>query len=401
MSGTDVYVGGEFAQAGKVAANCVAKWNGTTWSALGAGLNGSVHALAVALNGDLFVGGWFTQAGGAPANYVAKWDGAAWSPLGLGIGAVFGHSPVEALAVSGSAVYVGGWFTQAGGAPANYVAKWDGAAWSALGAGLNSPVHALAVTGTSVYAGGAFTTAGGVAANRIAKWEDGSWSSLSTGLLNGEVLAVAVSGTNVYVAGSFSTAGGVAARNVAKWNGTVWSPLGPGVDDMVRALVVEGPNVYAGGEFNRIGGGLPRFIGKWNGTVWESLGNGLNGAVWALATANNGKVVVGGIFNAVGFNTKVSYAFGVYHPNLVTSVGNATPTPRLVLYPNPAANNASLTLAPASQARPVVVLDALGRLICTALLPARASTVVLNLRGLPAGAYLVRCGDAAVRLVVE
>ena len=39
---------------------------------------------AVAPNGDLVVGGYFTEAGGQPADYVASWDGSSWSPLGTG-----------------------------------------------------------------------------------------------------------------------------------------------------------------------------------------------------------------------------------------------------------------------------------------------------------------------------
>ena len=36
------------------------------------GTNGIVRAMAVAPNGDVYVGGDFTQAGGVPANHVAK-----------------------------------------------------------------------------------------------------------------------------------------------------------------------------------------------------------------------------------------------------------------------------------------------------------------------------------------
>ena len=47
--------------------------------------------------------------------------------------------------------------------PANYIAKWNGSAWSALGSGMNGAVYALAVDGAgNLYAGGEFTTAGGV-----------------------------------------------------------------------------------------------------------------------------------------------------------------------------------------------------------------------------------------------
>ena len=35
--------------------------------------------------GNLYAGGFFTTAGEVSANYIAKWDGAAWSPLGIGM----------------------------------------------------------------------------------------------------------------------------------------------------------------------------------------------------------------------------------------------------------------------------------------------------------------------------
>ena len=68
---------------------------------------------------------------------------------------------VSALAVLGSDLYAGGDFTTAGAITANYIAKWDGTNWSALGSGMNGGVDALTVGGNELYAGGNFTTAGG------------------------------------------------------------------------------------------------------------------------------------------------------------------------------------------------------------------------------------------------
>ena len=34
---------------------------------------------------DVYVGGQFTMAGGLNANYIAKWDGSSWSTLGGGM----------------------------------------------------------------------------------------------------------------------------------------------------------------------------------------------------------------------------------------------------------------------------------------------------------------------------
>jgi hypothetical protein len=79
--------------------------------------------------------------------------------------------PVFALAASGADLYAGGWFTTAGGAPANRIAKWDGSSWSALGSGMNNDVQALAVLGSDLYAGGNFRTAGGKVSAYLAKAE--------------------------------------------------------------------------------------------------------------------------------------------------------------------------------------------------------------------------------------
>src|SRR5438876_1002688 len=71
------------------------------------------------------------------------------------------EATVFALAVSGSDLYAGGYFTTAGGISATNIARWNGSSWTALGSGMNDQVDALAVSGSDLYAGGYFTTAGG------------------------------------------------------------------------------------------------------------------------------------------------------------------------------------------------------------------------------------------------
>ena len=67
------------------------------------GTNSSVFASAVDAAGNLYVGGGFTVAGNVVANRIAKWNGTSWSALGTGM-----NSTVYALAVSGTDVYAGG-----------------------------------------------------------------------------------------------------------------------------------------------------------------------------------------------------------------------------------------------------------------------------------------------------
>jgi hypothetical protein len=82
---------------------------------------------------------------------------------------------VYALAVNGTNLYAGGDFTEAGGVPANHIAKWDGSSWSALGSGLDGPVYALAADGAGhLFVGGGFTHAGANACAFIAQANVGS-----------------------------------------------------------------------------------------------------------------------------------------------------------------------------------------------------------------------------------
>ena len=418
-SNGEVYAGGSFTVAGGIIANNVAKWNGTTWSPLGTGVDGTVYALAVASNGDVYAGGVFTRAGGTAANYVAKWDGMAWNALGTGtangVATANGlNTVILALVVASNGdVYAGGVFTQAGGVAANYVARWNGTAWSPLGTGAANGVddytEVLALNDNGeLYVGGDFTQAGGVAASRVAKWNGTTWSSLGTGAangLNGSIIALAVSGSNVYVSGYFYQAGGVAANNVAKWNGTTWSALGTGVNDpvsvSVSALAIgNNGDLYAGGRFSQAGGVPARYVAHWNGTAWSALGTGLNAPVHALAKGANGSLYVGGEFTTTGDGSKVIVGFGIYDSNAPLATTAATSATPAALFPHPAHGTATLRLPVGAPRQPLILTDALGRVVRHYPAPAGPDTE-LDLRGLPAGTYLVHCGQFTQRLVVE
>ncbi len=301
--GPALYVGGSFGTAGGARANGVARWDGRAWTALGDGLTGDT-ILAQALaefddgSGDqpaLYVGGFFTGAGEVSANNIARWDGAAWSPLGEGVDA-----SVSAFAVfddgTGPALYAGGFFTSAGGVIADRIARWDGVSWSAVGGGVDDGIRALAVFddglggGPALYAGGTFTTAGGVAVDSVARWDGRTWSPLAGGA-NGQVSALAVfddgAGPALYAAGSFTEAGGVAALRAAKWDGVAWTPLGTGADASITSLVpfeeaLGGAKLYAGGFLRSAGGVVAERCAAWDGTQWSAVGSGIRGGVASM-----------------------------------------------------------------------------------------------------------------------
>ena len=170
MPNGDVVAGGSFAAAGEIAANNIARWNGTGWSPLGLGTSGEVRALAVAPNGDLIAGGTFKKAGDVTVNNLARWDGRAWAPIGTGVDGVV-TPVVYSLAVAPDGqITAGGSFMTAGGVAALRIARWTGSQWVPLGTGMNGNVTTISyLPNGDVIAGGEFRTAGGIAANNIAR----------------------------------------------------------------------------------------------------------------------------------------------------------------------------------------------------------------------------------------
>ena len=315
-----LHLGGNFTVAGGVSASRIAQWDGYTWSPLGLGTTGTVFALAVwDDDGDgpnppaLYAAGNFLSAGGFNASRIAKWNGVGWSSVGGGTNAT-----VYALAVFDDdlgdseppALFVGGYFTTAGGVSAKRIAKWDGTTWSPLNDGVGNYVNALAVfddddsgpNEPALYVGGGFTTADGDEANRIAMWSGKSWYPLVTAGgengVDGTVYDLTVfddddSGPNLpmlYVAGSFIEAGTATANCIAKWDGSEFYALGGGLDGSARSLVVfdddgDGPNapaLYAGGSFTTADGAPANRIARWDGSTWTGLAGGLNDTVRAM-----------------------------------------------------------------------------------------------------------------------
>jgi hypothetical protein len=271
-----IYVGGDFvhvgiASAGDTVVNGIAKWINGTWVNLHVGANigvsgasPNVNAMAIGPDGSLYIGGQFSLAG-AVANtvHIAKWDGTVFTPLGTGMnGSVYSM----VFGPDGS-LYVGGTFTTADGVACNRIAKWDGANWTALASGMNAICSCLTFGRDGyLYAGGSFTDAG----TYIAKWNGSEWSNLGTGLSHDAYSMVFGPDNNLYITGIFTAAGGIACNYIAKWNGTAFSPLGVGLGyyGYFLAFAPNG-NLYVAGNFSTAGGIImPDSIVIWTGSAF-------------------------------------------------------------------------------------------------------------------------------------
>jgi hypothetical protein len=263
-----VYAGGHFTQIGgqprsKVAAldpitGVATAWNLGTLGAPYIGYDPSVWCLAVS-GSTVYVGGEFASIGSQPRRGVGAVDamtGAVtpWNPNP-------NNNSVRELVVNGGTVYASGVFESIGGQARFRVAALDAGtgaatAWNPTPNGYD-PVWGIALGGGAVYLGGTFTSIGGQQRNRIAAVDEvtgyaTSWNPNA----NREVTAVAVSGGTVYAGGGFTSIGGqprnrIAAVDAATGAAIAWDPNANG---NVYALAVGGGRVYAGGNFTSIGG---------------------------------------------------------------------------------------------------------------------------------------------------
>lgn len=294
----ELIAAGYFTMVDGVAANRIARFDGTSWQPLGSGLTGGpVFCLAV-YNGELYAGGSFTTAGGFPASRIAKWNGASWSAVGAG--STLG-GPVYSMVVYNGDLVVGGGFNSIGGVPIAGIARWNGASWATVTpVGANGTVYALGLYNGELIAGGTFTSIGGNACNRIARYNGGIWAPLGSGMdavsFTPEVYALAVLGTDLIATGSFVTAGGSICNHIARWNGASWSSISGGLGNGGRSLLVVGADLYVGGAFLTAGGNPAAYVARYSGGSWSAMGSGMNARVVALGSYG-GSVYAGGWFN--------------------------------------------------------------------------------------------------------
>jgi hypothetical protein len=267
--GPMLYVVGNFttitdAAGNEVRAPAIARFDGTTWSALpGLGtpeLQADGRAMTLEVYDDgageaLYIGGAFTTIAGLPANGIARWDGANWSTLG--------SPPLPGLTArildihchdfgDGEHLYVAGEFADAlTGQAGVSVYRWDGRGWSP--AGVNTPnsgaAYRLASFDGELFATGQFLYLGDTFGSGFARFDGETWS-VPQGP-HQELLAIrgwplhqtTLEGRPVLAAGGLFTLkefGQIVAQNgILFWDGQRWhaaTPFPPGAPSQTYAL---------------------------------------------------------------------------------------------------------------------------------------------------------------------
>lgn len=217
-----IYAAGDGTGFGGVANTAgLARWNGSAWSSITAAgsANNDVLSLIFGPGGNLIAGGDFTTINGVAANRIASWDGTTWTAYGAGIASPIGVSQGIAISPSGRPVVA----VQAG-----TVQAWSGSAWTTIGTADSSVDRVIYGPDGTLYAGGNFTTIGGISAAAIAEYNGVAWSPLGAGVdvtVGSEfILSLAVLPDGTLLAGGFfDKAGGITTvDNIARWNGSAW-----------------------------------------------------------------------------------------------------------------------------------------------------------------------------------
>ena len=236
------------------------------------GVEGTVRAMAV--NGSaLYIGGAVFQVDGLETG-IARWDGYVWTAVGETNG------EVRALCFWNGSLYAGGEFSTINGLNANHLARWDGTEWHDVGSGVTGSVHDIAAGPDGIYVAGDFAQAGECAVGNIARWDGSRWHDVGGGS-DKRIYALVCDGDLVYAGGVFTVIGGVTAGGVAVWDGSAWSPLGSGVSTgryygpVVYDLAIMETDLYAAGDFDAAGGIPAAGVARWNGSAWSSLDSGI------------------------------------------------------------------------------------------------------------------------------
>ena len=348
----NLIVGGGFRYIDDIEVNCIAEWDGNSWSALGEGVNGRVNALAVYDN-ELIVGGDFLS---VESNYkitkhIARWNGSEWNPIIVGeVNGLGGYDyPVHSLEVYNNTLIAGGgfsgrvkswngssWETYYAG-PSFYssvtvaltifrgdliassvtglgdgtIAKWNGSDWISLSSGDSYGINELKVYNDQLIAAGSFNDAniGDMDANNIIKWDGSNWTALASGVTGSwycpGVHALAVFNEELIAGGGFSIVGDVAADGLAKWDGISWSVFSGGFSNVdrfyteINSFAIYNDQLVVSGDFWWAGNTDANRIAAWDGSNWIPFGSGINGVVNSL-TVYNGKLIAGGEFDTAG-----------------------------------------------------------------------------------------------------
>ncbi len=401
-----LYAGGRFTTADGQAVDRFAVYDtlylGQAWKWQWFGLFdlGNVNTIAT-FDDRMYAGGGFLQVNSSNAFFIASNGGSSWTAVGSGV-----NSNIYSLAAYDNALYAAGAFTSAGNIPAKHIARWDGTAWSIVGGNLqgsnNQNARQVFAWNGALYVCGSFTSAGGVPTQGVAKWDGSTWSALADFGVYGSLainasIHLAEYAGELYASGNYTVINGQPLNYMAKYNGTSWTAVTNGLALIsgIRLLGTFNGELYATGICTVAGSPTNNNIVKWDGSSWR-LAATLDGSapIVRCMTEYNGSAVFGGLFNGVNGDASIKN-FARYTPaNPVGLKSQVTGKPEL--FPNPV--NEKLTVRPGPGEVRLSIMNCSGVTVYDSQI---AKETHVDVGSWTKGLYIVTFGDKRIKLVVD
>jgi hypothetical protein len=303
------------------------------WTALGTPFSGVVYSMTATRSGGLVVGGWFTLPGAAKSSGVARWNGSSWVAMGTGLtpprvatGPTSPQQYVTTLAeMPDGTIIAGGRFQGPTGLVLNNIAAWNGSTWSSMAGGITSsaylddplspvavaPVQSMAVLSDGrLVVTGDFYRAGTMSAGSLAYWNGSSWSTEGEGLRYDSGSIGSGSLLVPFPDGGFAIHGGFNRINTTPIQGAWARRTAAGW----HALNNPSYPIYPRAAISTPGGdlvvvGTPNAFDSlcviWTGMEWRPVGSrlisgtrGETGILRTVVAFPDGQILVGGSFNA-------------------------------------------------------------------------------------------------------
>lgn len=353
-----LYVGGVFDTLQGVAAKNIIKWDGTSWTAMGAGFNQAVYVITK-YNGEIYAAGEFDSSGTTPFKQpIAKWNGTQWLQLDTihqfntnSMGFLWAiHDMVE---WNGSLIAAGNFNCLQNNLFARSIARWNGNTWYAI-APLYCDLYSPARTSLSVFQNDLYIGigVGGAIDSCTSSGQPSSnvWSFMkyvpvcSTFVEVGGGVWPPGGGVNdlqVYN-GSLYLAIGVfppwAGNFITRFDGTNFFPMNTGFNDNAETLTEYQGQLVAAGRFTADGTNTQPLahVAVWDGSNWNLLPGGCDLNSWVYKIYGHDSLLFAfGVFDSCGVNPVNN---SVVYPSTITELHEFLPKKKnkMDVFPNPA-----------------------------------------------------------------
>ncbi|MGE4071000.1 MAG: hypothetical protein AB7E72_07480 [Lysobacterales bacterium] len=198
----ELLAGGEMRYAGATPLENVARWNGSAWVPFGPRPLGVVWAMIIH-NGQLVASGYDPFS--VDEYNAVRWNGQSWEPLGTQP-----SREMPALAVLGNELY--GSAGPSGSASGNSVFRWEGTHWIAL-PGLSHRVYSLVVYENALLAAGSNPDGSDIP---VSRWDGNAWSPVGASFDIGIAKLFVYQG-QLLASGNFHRAGNLITPYIAAY----------------------------------------------------------------------------------------------------------------------------------------------------------------------------------------